>query len=87
MTSVPILPFPALETVFLLEGEEMALLPKKSLSETYLGFTGWSASESALRSVLSGIIAALTPLHLGIQIPKTIRQRVKKNPYASFKKK
>ena len=32
--------------------------------EAYLGFAGGGCSESALRSVLSGVTAALTSLHL-----------------------
>lgn len=32
----------------------------------YLGFDGWSCSESVLHSVLSCVTTALTPLHLGV---------------------
>ena len=45
--------------------------PKKQpVSEVYLGSAGWGCSESALCSVLTGVTAALTPFHLGIQVPK-----------------
>ena len=39
---------------------------EEAVSEVYLGFAGWGCSESALRSVLTSVTAALTPFHLGI---------------------